>query len=604
MWAMTGAAWAGLITGVVIIAGAPSLALAASCKSDGGLHFLGTTAGDDRSVWLSATTAGDFALDAAKGDQTVDTWSRERRGLHVSLSPVVSKGSGGTHKLYETGDGKPCLIDTQNQKNGFNFPDFSRPPQGVVPPIGNLFPDFGSHFPSGVTPPIGTLPPSGLMPIRPGGPGSVRPPIGTRPPSGSPTRPGGVTPPIATLPPTGLSPTRPGGPGTVSPPIGTLPPGGSPGRPGGVTPPIGTLPPVGATPGLPGVTPPGSGGGTGGGSAGTGGGGGTVYGATSGAAFASRYDGLQTIDARCIDPRQRAQLGDQEPVICPEEPFATDGSVPLTPGRDLGDETPWNTWVDTTVLVIDDDRFENDTSTTTGTVTFGLDRAITDNLVAGASLSLQSGESDGFDGTMHATESGFTIGPYIALRLSEHWAIDGSVTYGRTENDLRLAVLDGDYISEQVAANVNLHGQYDLGFANIRPKGSLFYGRTFGDAYEMKGDVLGRTVTVAFPESRFDYGAVEASAEINRVFFTENGLPVMPWAELGARYDFERPNDGQVLTGDLTLEDTTPWAVSLRSGLRMLVSETTLVEASAGYLSFGQKDLDVWEGRFYISFGF
>jgi outer membrane autotransporter protein len=307
------------------------------------------------------------------------------------------------------------------------------------------------------------------------------------------------------------------------------------------------------------------------------------------------------VDPRCIDPRQRANLGEEEEAaICPNEPF----EVPLTPGRDFGQVSLWNAWVDSTLVLVDDTRYGLDTEGTSGAVTFGLDRSVSSNLVAGASIALETGETDGFDGNLHSTLNGFTVGPYIALRLSDHWAIDASATYSRAENDLRVSVLDGDYITQQFAGNINLHGQYDLGFINLRPQGSVFYAHAIGNSYEMKGNVLGRDVTVAFPESQFDYGAVEASTEINKVFFTDDGRPVMPYAEFGARYDFERPNDGEILTGDLTMEATSPWAFTLRSGLRMMVSDATLVEASAGYLSFGQDGLDVWEGRFFLSFGF
>src|SRR6185436_3921135 len=135
--------------------------------------------------------------------------------------------------LFDTGGGKDCLLDTQNQKGGFN-----------IPPIGDLFPDFNGQMPTrpgrppqgimptlpgGVVPPIGALPPQGIMPTLPGQPpqglmptmpGGVTPPVGTLPPQGpTPTLPGTVTPPIATLPPEGVTPTVPAAPGGVTPPV-------------------------------------------------------------------------------------------------------------------------------------------------------------------------------------------------------------------------------------------------------------------------------------------------------------------------------------------------------------------------------------------------
>ncbi|MBH2036821.1 MAG: hypothetical protein I8H73_28470, partial [Pseudomonadales bacterium] len=185
------------VMALLVWAGCSSTVQAKGCNAQGNLRFVGTTADSARSVWLSATSAGAFRLDSAQGNQTIDSWTKSRRGLHLSLSPNVSNGNGGTHKLYDNSSSGGCLLDTQNQVGGFLLPSTFIPPTIARPPIG-------------------TLPPSGLTPTLPGG---ITPPIGTLPPSGlTPTLPGGVTPPIGTLPPSGLTPTLPGG---ITPPIGT-----------------------------------------------------------------------------------------------------------------------------------------------------------------------------------------------------------------------------------------------------------------------------------------------------------------------------------------------------------------------------------------------
>jgi hypothetical protein len=119
--------------------------------------------------------------------------------LRLSLSPVVSNGNGGTHKLLGNGQ-DPCLLDSQNQKGGIIPPGgFHRPPKP----------------PTGITPtvpvkpevPIGQLPPTGITPTVP-----VTPevPIGQLPPTGiTPTVPVQPEVPIGQLPPTGITPTVP-----------------------------------------------------------------------------------------------------------------------------------------------------------------------------------------------------------------------------------------------------------------------------------------------------------------------------------------------------------------------------------------------------------
>ncbi len=641
----------------VMIAGSPLPALAANCKSSGGLAYLGNTRDGSKSVWLSRTDQGSFGLESAKGSQFVDSWDvPPKRRLHISTSPEVSQGSGGTHKLFETSDNKPCLIDTQNQKRDWNIPpniqlpDLNMP---MRPPIGELFPDFGlmpglpvrppgglmPTLPGGVQPPIATLPPGGItpgLPTRPPGglmptlPGGVQPPIATLPPGGTtltpglptrppsgltpglptrppsgvmPTLPGGVQPPIATLPPGGLTPglpTQP--PGGLTPGLPTQPPGGlTPGLPGGMQPPIATLPPGGVQPGVPGAVSP------------------TVPGGIvrpAGALPGSlvrlpdgtlvRY-GVAGTQERCIDPRTATTGAATRWPICPEEILAQaaiQGEVPLTEGRDLGPQTLWNAWAQPLFVQVSDERYGLDMETHLGGVTVGLDRRFGENVVFGASLAMQNSSTDGFDNLLQAESTGFTVGPYLAIRLSPHWAIDTSLTYGQYDNDLELAVLEGSYQSRQWSGNITAHGQYTFGETLVRPKASVTYARVESDGYDLEGTVLNIPVDVSFPEDSFNFGVIDLSTEFSRVFAFPGGTTVMPYAEIGATYEFDRPNGGQILTADLLLATPSAWAGTLRAGARMLLNNSVQVEASGGYLSFGQSGLDIWEGKFQISFGF
>jgi len=60
----------------------------------------------------------------------------------------------------------------------------------------------------------------------------------------------------------------------------------------------------------------------------------------------------------------------------------------------------------------------------------------------------------------------------------------------------------------------------------------------------------------------------------------------MPYLEPSIQYDFLRPNGGELLTGDLKSAFPSAWSGILRGGVRMSMN-SVLLEASAGYLSFG-----------------
>ena len=69
--------------------------------------------------------------------------------------------------------------------------------------------------------------------------------------------------------------------------------------------------------------------------------------------------------------------------------------MPLTEGRDLGQPTLWNFWVQPLVVVISDERYGLDMDTELGSVTMGLDRRMGDNVVLGASLTFQNSRPTG-----------------------------------------------------------------------------------------------------------------------------------------------------------------------------------------------------------------
>ncbi|WP_374355136.1 autotransporter domain-containing protein, partial [Limnohabitans sp.] len=473
-------------------------------------------------------------------------------------------------------------------------------PGGVTPPIGTLPPSgVMTALPGGVTPPIATLPPSGVKPTLPGG---VTPPIGTLPPSGvMPTLPGGVTPPIGTLPPSGVMPTIPG---VVTPPIGTLPPSGvKPTLPGGVTPPIATLPPTEITPSLPGgVTPPI----------------GTLPPSgekMTGNIALTAVDGYtppptvlpcsemrpSELGGSDSDPRSGCHSHEQQD---PQAASESAAGVPITAGRDLVEDTLWNTWVDTHYTSTSDHRNGLDTTGNAGVIVMGADRRVASDLVAGLQLSLETSSSKGFQGVMTSDSDGFMISPYMAYQVSPQWSLYGALGLGQSNIDNRILSLNGSYEVQRYSATLNAQGQYPLGSAFVRPKFTLSYMHNNADAYNLGGSILGTPINLRMPKNSYDFGTLESSVEINRVFRFDNGSALMPYAEIGIAYDFERPDSGRYLDGDLVYRDSSPWIGMTRLGMRSLVDRTTLVEFAASYLSLGTNDLAVWDLRLFLSHSF
>jgi hypothetical protein len=278
--------------------------------------------------------------------------------------------------------------------------------------------------------------------------------------------------------------------------------------------------------------------------------------------------------------------------------------VPLTPGRDIGFETRWNAWTELTGVSLSDRRYGLDSKNRSYTMTAGVDYQVTADIVTGLSLGVQKSSGSGFGELMRSSNDGFTLGPYVAVRLSEHWAIDASFNYSQTRSDTQIVVLEGVATTAAYNGQFSVHGQYTVADWFLRPKLTVSYTRNVSGERDMHGTLLGLPISLTLPASQSNYGLIEGYQEISRLFDLSNGYYVIPYLELGLHYAFERPNAGQILTGDLTNVIPTAWSGSLRQGIRLQLPNAALLEASIGYLSFGTPGLDVWEGKLRFSVGF
>lgn len=278
--------------------------------------------------------------------------------------------------------------------------------------------------------------------------------------------------------------------------------------------------------------------------------------------------------------------------------------VPLTEGRDLVVDSLWNGWVDLHHIGSEDRRNGLDLDNRTGGATLGVDRRFGANVVAGLSLSLDRSDSDGFDGTMSSQTQGFLVGPYVAYRLSDHWAADAAIAWGRDETDTQLDVLQGQVNTDRTTFAVNANGQYEFDRTLVRPRLSVYYAHLSSAGYALNGSIAGQAVSLAMPRVSSNYGMAEASGEVTQAFTLSGGSVVAPYARLAVRYEFARPNDGDMLAGDLSMVRTNPWGGSVRVGARALADRATMIEAEAGYLSLGQSGLNVWALRLYVSHAF
>lgn len=597
-------AFTGLLTTSVIAVHSPLLAENGNqpikCNDIiGELAYLGNSDDNSSSFWLSTYSGGGmdvepFRLEPARQSSWFDSFTLSVSGTRSSVSPVVSQGSGGTHKLLAVNYGNNCVVDTQNQK------ETTPPEPPVEPPI-----EPPIEPPDPPDPPIDPEPPI-EPPIDPPDPPIIEPPIDPPDPP---------DPPIEPEPPE-TKPPDPEQPDPTEPPE-TRPPEPEPQepeRPDGdklIQELLDTLTQSLTTAALErgySISD-------------------RIVTGLVGRSYLDRMSAnsspasfRQNLLSFLDEKQAMGEPGDfQEDMIQTSRPdvfnavtvnleIPVNPEPPMGPGREFGISSAYNLWADGQYFDIDDDRYDIDATGSIKEIRFGIDRLFGDDLVLGIAGGLEQLENTAYSGSIHIEQDGLFIGPYLGYRISEFAVIDMWLGYTKGDGESRISRLEGSFDADRLFISANISSQYTTeNQFNFRPKFSFYYGKTEISDYSLyldpsKNNGYGGTLTVDDYDA--NYGVAEFSIEANRIFDTSRDTYTMPFLRLGVSYAFERPNDGVIITPELTAEDTAEVLGNANIGFRMLINKQFVTEVRAGYYGIGESDLDVWDGRLVLSYFF
>ncbi len=240
-------------------------------------------------------------------------------------------------------------------------------------------------------------------------------------------------------------------------------------------------------------------------------------------------------------------------------------------------------------------------SGSTNVFSMGADTRLDNNITLGFSVSRIDSQVKSFNGGMRLVAGGYNIGPYLAYQVSSNWMMDGSLMYGWMDNKQDLLFLSGDYGSTSLGSSLGITGQYFWTETSVRPRLAINYSHNRSHGYRMAGDYQGLELQLDRDSDSYNQGNMTGTVEFSRVYYTSKGLPLMPYGEVGLDYGFERPNDGYILTGDLSSARTEPLSGTVRLGLRTLIGGDATLTTSAGYTSIGQDGLNIFEWRINLS---
>jgi outer membrane autotransporter protein len=238
-----------------------------------------------------------------------------------------------------------------------------------------------------------------------------------------------------------------------------------------------------------------------------------------------------------------------------------------------------------------------------GTLTVGVDRLFDDRLAIGVQASINDSESEARSRTIEIEGNGVTFGPYLSYGLSQQWSVLLALDLGVLDRDVTLLNVSGEQDVNQYSGSLEFQGQYGFESVMLRPFGLLSYTRSEGDAFALKGDVLGQPVDIRLPATQADGSLVEIGLEASWLHQLSNGKRLLPYVEATARYSQVNSDSDLQLGGnpESTVDD---WSGTLGGGARLLAGGTTMLQLGAAYQSLGQSELYVWEVFFFVSHGF
>jgi hypothetical protein len=279
-------------------------------------------------------------------------------------------------------------------------------------------------------------------------------------------------------------------------------------------------------------------------------------------------------------------------------------ALPLSAGRDNLPESSWNVWMDGMTSDSRDTRHDRDVNGYNQTVAVGVDRLISKDVIAGASINVARSGSSGFNDSWNVDSTGYTIMPYVAYRFADEWVLTTMLGFGQTDIEEDILSLSSDYNTTQYSLSLSASSSYLWGDIVYRPTISMYVSQDQQDEHVLTGNILGALIAVEMEDAESHFGSASSTHEISRMFIMDNGNPVFPFLTLDISYDFDRPGDGEIYSDTLTLESVSPWRGSIEAGVRSVTQSGVQVEASWAYTSLAVSGLDQWQGRIFVSYGF
>jgi outer membrane autotransporter protein len=252
---------------------------------------------------------------------------------------------------------------------------------------------------------------------------------------------------------------------------------------------------------------------------------------------------------------------------------------------------PWDVWLEGHIATAEG---AGGADTQFGVLHAGFDYVVDPRLLVGLSVHYDSLRLKSTEKAYEASGSGWMIGPYGTLALSDHVFVQGRLAAGRSDNSVApLLTYSDSFETSRWLASVNLVGSWQYGPLTFRPAASFAYMSEQSDSY---ADSFGVTI----PGVRKTLGHAKIGPEVFYERVLSDGTVLAPHAALQAIINLGNSNvDTAIIDGT----DAGPEGVrgNVTAGMRASLVNGISLDIDGSYDGIGTDAYEAVSGRAAIN---
>ncbi len=255
----------------------------------------------------------------------------------------------------------------------------------------------------------------------------------------------------------------------------------------------------------------------------------------------------------------------------------------------------WNVWLDGSAGYIEDTEALRAYDGSQLSVSLGADTQVNSKLTLGAILNHSATDISNTFVAGTSTTSAVSVGPYMALFLTDTLVFTGSFLYTWTDNSADSGDISADYDSESWGLNATLTSYHQAGNWLLAPTIGVSFNKERDDAYANS-----EAPPTEFAASTTRTGTMAFGGSATYTHVLENGMTIQPVVSVEGEWTFLRS-----VTATSTIEaDTTEFDVNITAGSDFQLSNSVSLSLSSTVSGLAKPDYlsVIGGGRLSVSF--